>query len=85
MAGWDTGQQIVKETLPALAAFRGIGASDAVGEFEHGQHRDSDSFIASFQRHRLQELTGILALAFGGDGGRRVEYQSQAGGSRGSR
>jgi hypothetical protein len=30
-------------------------------------------------------LAGILALAFGGNCGRRVEHQSQAGGSSGSR
>src|SRR5207253_7420282 len=62
-----------------------VGAGDAVSEFEHGHNRNSESFIASFQYHAFEQLPGVLALAFGGDGGRRVEHQSQAGGSSGSR
>jgi hypothetical protein len=65
---------VVKETLPALAAFRGIGASDAVGEFEDSYNRNSDFFVAGFQRHGFHQLAGILALTFGGNCGRRVEH-----------
>ena len=65
----DSGEEIVKETLPTFTAFRGIGSHDSMGEFEHGNHGDSDSFVARFERHVFEELPGSLARAFGGDGG----------------
>src|SRR5471030_2597286 len=81
----NTGQQLVKETLPPLAALGCVGASNAVREFEHRHHGNSDLFVTSFQRHGFEQLPGVLALAFGGDGRRRVEHQSQLGGSNASR
>ena len=81
----NTGEQFIQEALPAFAAFGCFGASNAVCEFEHGHNRNGDGVVAGFQRYGFEQLAGILALAFGGDGGRRVKYQSQAGGSSGSR
>lgn len=70
MLDGNTGQQLVQETLPAFSAFSGNGAGDAMGEFEHGQDRDGDSLVTSFQRYGLEKLAVILTLAFGGNGGR---------------
>jgi hypothetical protein len=81
----NASEQLVKKALPALAASGCIGSGNAVGEFKHGDDGNSDSFVASFQRHGFQELAGVLALPFGGNGRRRVQHQSQAGGSSGSR
>jgi hypothetical protein len=69
-----SGEQLVKKTLPALSALRCVGASDAVGEFQDGDNGKSDSFVASFQRYRLQELAGVLTLPFGGNRCRRIEH-----------
>jgi hypothetical protein len=44
-----------------------VSAADAVSEFEHRHDRNGDSFVASFQRHSFVKLSGVLALAFGGD------------------
>ena len=62
-------QQFIKETLPALGC---VGARDAMGEFEHGNDRNSNPFVAGFQHNGFQDLPGILAPAFGGDDGRGI-------------
>src|SRR5579884_1115684 len=80
-----SGEQIVEETLPAVAAVGRVGAGDAVGKFEHGDHGNGDPLIAGFKGHAFEQLPGCPALAFSGNGRRRVQHQSQAGGSRGSR
>lgn len=64
---------------------RRIGANEALRKLENGHHRNGDLLVSSFARHRLHQLAGGLALAFGGYSSRRVEQQSQAGGSNGSR
>ncbi|HTA43984.1 MAG TPA: hypothetical protein VK789_16135 [Bryobacteraceae bacterium] len=45
-----------------------------MSEFQHSHDRDSDSFVAGLERHGFEQLAGVLALAFGGDGGRSVEH-----------
>jgi hypothetical protein len=70
----NAGQQLVDKALPAFTAFQCIGAGDAVSEFEHRNDGDGNSIVANFPRHGFQQLAGILTLAFGGDGCRRVEH-----------
>ena len=79
------GEQFVEKALPALATFGCFGASDTMREFQHGDNGNSDSFIAGFEHYSFQELARVLTLSFGGNGGRGIEHQSQAGGSSGSR
>jgi integrase len=74
-----------KKTLPAFTTPNRIGTSDGVSQFEHGYDGNSDLFVASLHSHRLEELACAFALTFDGNCSRRVEHQSQAGGSNGSR
>jgi hypothetical protein len=67
-----------------LSVFGCVGASDAVGEFEHRQDGKGDSFVTRFQHYGFQKLAGVLALGFGGNGSRRVGHQFQTGGASGS-
>ena len=54
-------------------------------KFEQRDDGYSDVIVAGFGYDRFQQLPRIMARAFGGDGGGRIEDQSQAGGSSGSR
>jgi hypothetical protein len=45
----NAGDQLVKETLPALAAFRDISPGNGVGEFQHSDDGNSDPFITRFE------------------------------------
>lgn len=69
----DTGQKFIKETLPAVAAFGCVGASDAVGKLKHGhdRRRRRPSNRASVPSGRLQRLP------MGGDG--RFDIFSEVG------
>jgi hypothetical protein len=77
--------QFVQEALTLFGALGRIGAHDAMREFKQRDDGYSDVVVAGFGYDRFQELPRIPASAFGGDGGGRIEDQSQAGGSSGSR
>jgi hypothetical protein len=56
-----------------------------MSEFEQTDDGDSDITVAGLRYDRFEQLPRIPARALGRDGGGRIEDQSQAGGSRGSR
>jgi hypothetical protein len=82
---WHAGQQFVEEPLASIAALGGIGSTDPVRKFKHGNHRDSDFVVAGSAGCVFEKLAGVLALALSGYGRRRIEHQSHWGGSRASR
>lgn len=77
--------QFVEEALTFVTALQRIGPNDAMRKFEQRDDGYSDVIVAGFGYDRFQQLPRIMARAFGGDGGGRIEDQSQAGGSSGSR
>jgi hypothetical protein len=82
---WYRAHQFVQKVMAFFAARRRIGPCDAMGELKERDDRYSDVIVTRFGENRFQQLPDIPASAFGGNGGGRVEDQSQAGGASGSR
>ena len=68
-----------------MAALRRVRPHDTVSEFEQRHNRYRDLIVTGFGYDRFEQLPRVLARSFGGNGGVRIEDQSQEGGSSGSR
>ncbi len=83
--GRHNADQFCEKASAILAALRCVRPRDTVSEFEQRHHGYRDLIVASFDYDRFEQLPSVLARSFSGNGGGRIENQSQAGGSSGSR
>jgi hypothetical protein len=77
--------QFIQKPLTLLQGFCRIGARYSVSEFEQCYDRYSDLIVFCFANHRFKQLPRIQSRTFGGYDYGRIENQTQAGGSSGSR
>src|ERR1035437_6791731 len=82
---WHSSQQIIEKLLPPSTTLRCIRANNAVRQFQHGHHRNSDLWIVGLEADHFQHPVSSLAQPLRGDDHGRIEDQSHAGGSRDSR
>lgn len=77
--------QLSEKALAIMATLWRVCPRDAMSEFEHRHHGHGDLVITGFGNDPFEQLSGVPARSFGGNGGGGIEDQSQAGGSNGSR
>jgi hypothetical protein len=81
----DRREQFFDELVPLGLSLKGIRTGRSMRQLDNCNYGDADFGLSDFASYGGQHLPRVVSLVLGGDKHARVEDQSPAGGSSGSR